>query len=387
MYTRVPRVTSPKTDGHPARPCKGGTHGCGTNAKTVWFVLFVLSLFACSCKDAGIQPPDGPHPKFRWTSYDVSNSGIPHNWIGSITFDNYNTAWIGTLFNGIARFDGSSWTTFNTSNSGLPSDSIWCMAVDRSNHLWVGTSNGLAEFDGAHWTVFTPANSPLPYKSVLSLAVDQNNELWIGCGHATGGGLLSYDGNKWSLYTPDNSILPCRIINRIVVDRDNTKWVGTAMFQGQGGLVKIQNGVWTEFDRSNSALPYNWVDDLAADNQGNVWIAQAVAIYLDPGILYGALVRFDNAGQHVIKPAVSGKTSNRAGSLAIDQRGNLWFATMPDGIFSYDLTVYDGTDWLVLSSEYADFPHMFTPEITTDHLGRIWLGTDRGVYVIEYVSP
>jgi hypothetical protein len=158
------------------------------------------------------------------------------------------------------------------------------------------------------------------------------------------------------------------------------------MFQSQGGLVKIQNGVWTEFDLSNSALPYNWVDDIDADNQGGVWIAQAVPIYLDPGILYGALVRFDKTGQHVLKPAVSGKTSNRVHSLAIDQQGNLWFATGVDGAFSYDLTVYDGTTWFVLSAEYADFPHMFIPEITVDHLGRIWLGTGKGIYVIEYVS-
>lgn len=362
-----------------------GTRRCGFGTTTRFVVLVLLTCAVWSCKDSGSQPSDDMNVGFRWTNYDVSNSGLPHNWIGCITFDNNNVAWIGTFYNGIARFDGSSWTTFNRSNSALPSDSVWCMTVDHANHVWVGTFKGLAEFDGSRWNVFTPANSPLPYSSVLSLAVDNNNVLWIGCGHATGGGLVSYDGNTWTLYTPENSILPCRIINKIVVDRDNTVWLGTAMFQSQGGLVKIQNGVWTEFDRSNSALPYNWVDDIDVDNQGGVWIGQAVNIFLDPGILYGALVRFDRAGQRVVKPAVSGKTSNRVRSLALDQRGNLWIATGIDGPFSYDLTMYDGTGWFVLSSEYADFPHMFIPEITVDHLGRIWLGTERGVYVIEYV--
>lgn len=380
------RVSNRESDGNAPYERGVGAHGCGSGTGMLFLLLSLLSCIAWSCKDGGLQPSDGMHLRFRWTIYDVSNSGIPHNWIGSITFDKNNTAWIGTFFNGIARFDGSSWTTFNSSNSGLPSDSVWCMTVDHANHLWIGTTNGLAEFDGSQWTVFNQLNSPLPYRSVMSLAVDNNNVLWIGCGHATGGGLLSHDGNTWTLYTPDNSILPCRIINKIVVDRDNTKWVGTAMFQSQGGLVKIQSGVWTEFDQNNSALPYNWVDDIAADNQGNVWIAQSVPIYLDPFILYGALVRLDKAGQQVLKPAVSGKTSNRARSLAIDQRRNLWLATGVDGAFSYDLTVYDGIDWYVLSSEYGDFPHMFVPEITADNLGRIWLGTDRGVYVIEYVS-
>lgn len=363
-----------------------GTRGCGLGGRFLFLALLLSGCIVWSCKDISSQPSDGTHLRFRWTIYDVSNSGIPHNWIGCITFDNNNTAWIGTFFNGIARFDVSSWTKFNSSNSALPSDSVWCMTVDHANHLWVGTTNGLAKFDGSNWTVFDQANSPLPYSSVLSLAVDNNNVLWIGCGHATGGGLVSFDGHTWTLYTPDNSVLPCRIINKIVIDRDNTKWIGTAMFQGKGGLVKIESSVWTEFDQSNSALPYNWVDDIVADNQGNVWIAQAVPIYLDPGILYGALVRFSDAGQRVFKPTVSGKTSNRVRSLATDGRGNLWLATTPDGAFSYDLTVFDGKNWFVLSSEYTDFPHMFIPEITVDNLGRIWLGTDRGVYIIEYVS-
>ena len=135
------------------------------------FVLVLLTCTVWSCKDAGSQP--SVDLRFQWTIYDVSNSGLPHDWIGCITFDNNNIAWIGTFFNGIARFDGSSWTTFNSSNSGLPSDSVWCLTVDRANHLWIGTTKGLAKFDGSHWTVFTQANSPLPYNNVLSLAVGQ----------------------------------------------------------------------------------------------------------------------------------------------------------------------------------------------------------------------
>lgn len=351
-------------------------------------MILVLALVVCSCiiyscKDIGTQPSDASHFGFRWTAYDVTNSGIPHNWIGCIAFDNNNIAWIGTYFNGIARFDGSSWTRFNSTNSALPSDSIWCMALDKNDHLWVGTTNGLAKFDGASWTVFNQSNSPLPYTSVLSLAVDNNNVLWIGCGHATGGGLFSFDGSNWTLYTPDNSILPCRIINKIVVDRDDTKWIGTAMFQGRGGLVMIKNSVWSVFNQSNSALLYNWVDDIALDNQGNTWVGQSAPIYLDPGILYGALVRFGNDSQQVLKPAVSGKTSNRVYSLACDQRGNIWIGTTPDGPFSYDLTVFDGTTWFVFSSAYSNFPHMFIREIAVDRLNRVWLGTDRGVLVID----
>jgi len=55
--------------------------------------------------------------KFKYTlKLRHFNSGLPVNYVRSITIDENGVKWIGTNHGGLARFDGTNWTTYNMTN-------------------------------------------------------------------------------------------------------------------------------------------------------------------------------------------------------------------------------------------------------------------------------
>ena len=79
---------------------------------------------------------------------------------------------MGTVWGGLAKFDGTNWTVYDTTNSPLPQDVIGSIAIDTCGIKWIGTmGEGLAKFDGTNWTVYDTINSPLPSNYVMSIAI------------------------------------------------------------------------------------------------------------------------------------------------------------------------------------------------------------------------
>jgi len=70
------------------------------------------------------------------------NSGIP-----TIAIDYSGNKWFGTVFGGIAKFDGLNWTVYNTSNSALCDNAIYSVTIDYYGNKWIGTYNGLNVFN------------------------------------------------------------------------------------------------------------------------------------------------------------------------------------------------------------------------------------------------
>lgn len=123
--------------------------------------------------------------------YDKLNSGLPNNFVRSLSVDASGNKWIGTD-EGLVKYDGTSWTIFTTSNSGLPSDKVLSLAIDSSDNIWIGTyKGGLAKFDGFNWTIYTTSNSNLPDDRIYALAIDSDGTKWIG---TYSSGLAKFDG-------------------------------------------------------------------------------------------------------------------------------------------------------------------------------------------------
>ena len=91
-----------------------------------------------------------------WTTYDTLNSKLPHNAITTIAIDRSGNKWIGTKYlmngaytltgGGLVKFDGTNWTTYTTSNSGLPDNFVHSITIDGSGNKWIGTNGGLAVY-------------------------------------------------------------------------------------------------------------------------------------------------------------------------------------------------------------------------------------------------
>jgi ligand-binding sensor domain-containing protein len=74
-----------------------------------------------------------------WVDYQTFNSDIQSNSLTAIAIDNDNVKWIGSLDQGLIRYDETSFISYNMTNSSIPSNRINCISIDNQNRIWVGT--------------------------------------------------------------------------------------------------------------------------------------------------------------------------------------------------------------------------------------------------------
>ena len=294
----------------------------------------------------------------NWTVYNTSNSGLPYNYVNSIAIDIQGTVWIGTILRmdyffggGLTKFDGVNWTVYNSSNSDLPDDLVSDIAIDEQNNKWIVTRKGLVKFDEVNWTIYYPSNFGLPSSSVRAIIIDKQGNKWIG----TSEGVLKFDGINWDIYYPPINSLPYNTISSIVIDTQGNRWIGT-----RDGLAKFDGVNWTVYNTSNSGLPDNNVIAIAIDGQGNKWI----------GTYSGGLAKFDGANWTVYNTSNSGLPSNYVQAIAIDRQGNKW-------IVLWDaLAKFDGVKWRVYNISNSGLPSSRLTSLAIDQEGNIWVGTE-----------
>lgn len=85
------------------------------------------------------RTPGGPAGKNAW---DVVANG--------------DDIWLASLGGGVSRYSSGTWTTYNTTNSALPHNDVYAVAVDASGTPWMGTVNyGVAAFQNGDWVPYT----------------------------------------------------------------------------------------------------------------------------------------------------------------------------------------------------------------------------------------
>ena len=342
-------------------------------AITCYLLLFIL-LSSCDYEDV-----DPGYPEYE--IFDVSNSGLPTNFVTVLAIDNNSHLWIGTFDNGIVKYDGSEWTIHNTSNSGLSSDSVTSIAVDELNRIWVGTYDGVSMFDQKTWTIYDSTNSGMKGKHILALATDKQNRVWISSTGKSPGksGLYLFDGVNWESFNNENSILPHYLVTALAMDRNNTLWIGTGMFQGKGGLIKAEGDDWQLYNTSNSSLKYDLVSSISFSRNNELLLSSPVhPLFGSPDELAGYLMTFDGMGNWTdLSPANQQlNLTNRVTASAYDNEDNIWLATSVD-IFcatcNYALSKFDGEIWTIFSAENGNFPTTFISDIKIDEANTVWV--------------
>ncbi len=251
----------------------------------------------------------------KWVSYKTTNSPMLSNYISKIIVDKNNIKWIGTLDQGLARFDGKNWKMYKKSNSPLIYDFITCLALDQNNNLWIGTSGGIMMFNGFSWINYT-ANLPTN-TYVKSIAIDKMNNVWIG----TMDGLVFYDGVTWKTFTTLNSGLAGNFVTCISIDNQNRVWLGTNSF----GISMYDGNNWKLYNMSNMSLPINVgniIQDIAVDNDGTIWAAHLSDS--NRGFA-GGITKYDGKNWSVVQ--LTGIATNLPEMIWVDKNNNKWIGT------------------------------------------------------------
>lgn len=201
-----------------------------------------------------------------WVDFQSSNSAIQSNLLTSISVDNYNTKWIGTLNTGLINFNEIEFKNYNTANSQILSNQINCIAVNFDNSIWIGTNNGLSIYSNNSWRSYSTNNSDLPNDNVNSITFDEFGFAWIG----TNNGFARFNGTLWQKYNYLSPHFEYLWVTDLTFDHSGNLWIGSNNF----GVLKFNGISFEEFPDSVYSLLTDRITSLDVDNLNKVWIGQ-----------------------------------------------------------------------------------------------------------------
>lgn len=327
--------------------------------------------------------PDGD------TSYRVSE----------LELDQDGNVWIGTLGDGVWRYDGSRIERL-PQTAGRQLNIVWSLLEDREGHLWAGTLGGglMQLFDGA----VLPVGEPEGLGSRQAVAVHEapDGVLWVatrnaglrryrdgawlepvttddGLSHNGAWGLdFAADGTVWTAgfapaldhwtpqsttsYTTADGIAVGRVL-AVLVDRQGDVWISTS-----GGLNRLHDGELLHYTTADG-LVHNQTLSLAeppeGSSNGRIWIGSN-----------GGLSVWDEDTGFTNFTAEQGLRNERVWSILPDAVDGAWIGTFGGGLHR----LRGGRIDRVLNASHG-LPSNDVTALVDDGLGFLWLGTTRGL--------
>ena len=300
---------------------------------------------------------------------------------------------IGT-YEGLVRFDGIEFTAINRSlDRDYEFVSVRTILQDSKGNLWLGSNDeGLQKISDSGNKLYT-IREGLPNNSIRTLAEDLNGNIWVG----TAGGVV-YITPEGRLISPQfapgttaNGVIAshiyCDSVGRIWLTISNEnglflfvngvfrsliefeqfgRYFATAIFQdkngiywiglGDRGLYRMENGIAKRVT-TNTILDTIPTCSILQDKEGNIWFGteKGLAVYSD-----GTFVEYKGS------PELANSNINK---IIQDREDNIWFATDRSGIGK----ITNGKFKLSRIGVTVNC-------IDEDQDGRIWAGTDNGIF-------
>ncbi len=141
------------------------------------------------------------HCKEGKVKFFKTDSEIDRSYVWNMNFDQDGSLWIGTLGNGVFKYDFDKGTTehFTTSNSTLKSDYIISVVPSKDRNVYFGTSGGVCRYNTAEkrLTPISIDDDPsLSDSKVMQIIEDSRNLLWM----ATTSGLKVLDRKRGTVH-------------------------------------------------------------------------------------------------------------------------------------------------------------------------------------------
>jgi fibro-slime domain-containing protein len=179
-------------------------------------------------KFEGVNLKVRPFKKGFWRTYTKAD-GLPHDQIFRIHQTKDGTMWLGTLGNGVARWDSRRFSSLTTVD-GLGNDFVVDICEAQDGALWFGTEAGASRWDGRRFTHYA-AKDGLATNEVYSLTQGGDGTMWIG----TSAGVSSWDGKKFKTWTTNDGA-PAYLSQATATDRQGRVWLsgGSVMSRWDG---------------------------------------------------------------------------------------------------------------------------------------------------------
>lgn len=296
--------------------------------------------------------------------------------------------------------------TWNSTLGKMRNEDVKSMSLDKRGLLWLGTTYGISVLNTKTMN-FVDVDVVEEYNAnhhldVRTLFLDSSNRLWVG----KIGFLLCLDPitSKITYYNLDKKEPTSNIINSIVEDEDNRLWVGT-----ENGVFiadqKTQDGVKSFY---KTQLPSVMVHGIHIDRNKRAWIGTGNEGFLinnfrpkkiglvtvdkegstgkeirsiiklsDEEILFStyrqAIVKYNTRTQEANSILKDTYLSNCKITALLLDGNKLWFGTVYNGLFVYDLKTKKFT-------QIAQNEAVVSMALTKD---RVVVGTGNGVRLYD----
>ena len=278
----------------------------------------------------------------QYHSGQLSNLGIC-----TIYEDQHNHLWLGTIHQGVFKFDGQNFIHYLTGQD-LPDNFVSEITEDSQGNLWMSThEQGLIKFDGQSFT-FYAQQTGLQSKMISNILIDNKDQLWMS---TMFNGLVKVQLNSFE-YPLSHLRKEINSFNAFGVDHQNNVWIVAANQE----LLRFDGKFWTRYAHpflSNDIITLS----LPKKQKGDIWL----------GTVFKGLIRYhQNQLYHYELDA-------EVYTLLEDRQGNIWIGTSGKGLFKFDGQAF---------TQYTQKEGLISNHINTlleDHQGNIWIGSTEGI--------
>lgn len=254
---------------------------------------------------------------------------------------------LGIIENGELRWFGKK--------EGYDFGIAYVVEVTQDGAFWAALESGLLRYKAGEFTHFDSTNG-LPYENIYSLYGDQQGALWIGADY----GLVRFRDGQFESEIP-NFEISFNPVNQVWEDQQGNLWVG----RSNNGVFQFCDVAIQTYSQQEG-LVHNMVRAAVEDSEGAVWI----------GTERGLSIIKDSKLTSVTKK--DGLPDDRVVSLAMDPVSGIWVGGREGNIFHYDKGKVKAFQ---LNS--PDKPQNLVRTLVFDLQGRLWIGAESGLTVLE----
>lgn len=247
-----------------------------------------------------------------------------------------------------------------TGKEGLPHQQVEALMQDDKGMLWIGTRNGLSRYDGYNIVnYFKQVENPhsLNQNFVRAVYQDKKKRIWVG----------TYEGI--CLYRPATDDFQCYNLPGSTISSIVETKAGKIICGGtQLYIYDEESDGFVMHPRQDA----EYIVSMAVDRKDRLFISTNHSIfYYDPSFLKITQIRSDYFSDFITG-------SDGIIPLYFDKHGLLWIGRNGKGVMNLDLRT--GNANIYEADRLSDGT---VRTITQDDQGRIWLGTEKGITILN----